>query len=50
MYDPLELSFEEHARSDRDVEYFTNRGVRIACGVADTTTAFVTERADPKAV
>ena len=46
MYEHPELSLEEHATSDRYVEYLSARGFRITRGVADMTTAFVAEKGD----
>jgi amidohydrolase len=49
MYEHPELSLEEHATSDRYVEYLSARGFRITRGVADMTTAFVAEKGDADA-
>jgi metal-dependent amidase/aminoacylase/carboxypeptidase family protein len=46
MYEHPEFSLEEHATSDRYVEYLSARGFRITRGVADMTTAFVVEKGD----
>ena len=46
MYEHPEFSLEEHATSDRCVEYLSARGFRITRGVADMTTAFVAEKGD----
>ena len=49
MYANPELSLEEHATSQRYVDYLTARDFRVTRGVADMETAFTAEFGDPGA-
>lgn len=49
MYAYPELSLEEHATSDRYVDYLTARGFRISRNVANMSTAFLAEKGDANA-
>jgi len=49
MYANPELSLEEHATSQRYVDYLTARDFRVTRGIADMETAFTAEFGDPGA-